>query len=277
MKDYKVKKKSEIKKEVNRDIKEVKESEKAIDSVVKDCLKISELYKEIKDSPMTKDAVVATGKVMYNASKKGTDKFNEKGTKLEAKQKNLGGLEKILSKQGEVAKTNASKIRDTKDRIKNPGARTAMAKAENISLEDTRFADTERKKAEQCRKNSEQRHQAQKNKIKGIYFPGSDGYLAKRSTAQKIDEAIGKVQNEGKQGVEKDDLEDRIIPEEKQGHEFCEPVKEIFGEFQDEIERLKKSGSPPQDTKPHKPQQQDNKNNPAYGTPLGNEYKQDKS
>jgi len=269
MSDYKVKKKREIKEEVDKDVKEVKKSEKTIDSVVEDCLKISDLYKEIKDSPMTKDAAVATGKVMHNSFKKGTDEFDEKGAKLEAKQKKLGGLEKMLNKQTEVAKTNAKKIKDTKDRVKTPGARTAMAKAENISLEDTRFTDTERKKAEQCRKKSEQRHQAQKNKIKGIYFAGSDGYLAKGRATQKIDEAINKVQKEGK----KDDLEGQIIPEEKQGHEFCEPVKQIFGEFQDEIERLKKSGLPPQNTKPSTAEQQDNQSNPAYGPPLGKQYK----
>jgi len=280
MTDYKPKSRKEIKTEVDKEVKKINDKEKSIDSVVKDCEKVSKLSMEIKDSPMTKDAAIATGMVMHDTYKKTTDEFKKQDAGLEAEQKNLEGLVKELYERTRSAQENAEKIKHVKDSIATPSAQTALSKAESISRQDAQLTDSERRRAEKCRNNSEQILHAQRNKVNGIYFPSFDNYLAietGRQTAREVKDAIDAVKNEGKQEVKNEDLEGQIVSEEKQGHEFCKPVKEMIGNYKAEIEQLKGAKLPPQDTKPHMPQQQDNKNNPAYGPPLGNEYKRDKS
>ena len=44
MTDYKPKSRKEIKTEVDKEVKKINDKEKSIDSVVKDCEKVSELY-----------------------------------------------------------------------------------------------------------------------------------------------------------------------------------------------------------------------------------------
>ena len=281
MTDYKPKSKKDIKADVNKEVEKIKDKEKSIDSVVKDCEKVSELSMEIKDSPtMTKDAAVLTGLAMHEAYKKTTNEFEKQDAGLETEQKNLGDLVKELYERTRSAQENAGKIKHVKDSIGTHGARTALGKAESISQQDAQLTDSEGRKAEKCRNDSRQTLHTQRNKVNRIYFPGVDNYLANeagRQAAREVKAAIDRAKSDNQQAVKKDDLEGQIISEEKQSHDFCKPVKEMMGNYKDQIEQLKGAKPSHQEAKPDAVEQQENQNNPAYGPPLGKLYKRNES
>ncbi len=279
MSKYKPEKKSKLEKKVKDIDRRAKDHIKPMKRIAKkEARAITDASKKI----ISAGTIESEKEIKQNFQQAGREvgkEYGRKGKDLEAIVKNEGGkLENELRQRGRYSKLNYKELTKAMGNIKETSAaRNKMNNGRHTAQKDTYTLDSLRDHITRLRKRTSQESQDLEKDLKkmGIYVSADSAksYL----TAHAVNEAVEAVKKNGKRKTEDGPLEGQIIPEEKQGHEFCEPVKEIFGEYQDEIERLKKSGSPPQDTKPHKPQQQNNQNNPAYGSPLGNEYKRDKS
>jgi len=169
MREYKAKSKGEIKREVNGSRRDINDIHSHIDDVIKDSVRMSDLYKKIlTENPTTKDGETEINKTRYKVFKTIGEKHKEYETGLEPKRKGLGGLTKELYNRTENSKVNAQKANEVARYISIPSAKDAMHRVEKTSLSDARFTDDNRKQAQKSRMESKIRTQKQIHELAQI-------------------------------------------------------------------------------------------------------------
>ena len=285
MREYKPKSKGEIKTEVNRHIRDVGDYTKRGHDAAKDIGRISNLYKQIRDSRITLDGKLQIDKAMQDASGTAGKHCEKVSHDLEARVKDAYQTVSGLRARTKDAKANAEKAGKVAREITTSDARTDMAKAEGAARKDAQFTNTEYKRLEERIEHSKESTRAQRGML---YNPLSQ--VPDYQMEHEVGRAVQEVRNEGSVNQEqhpasdnkkrtgsKDETEiEKAIENKKDGgkSERIRKLKKALADAEMKKERLMRGQR--RRTKPHTVEQQDNQNKPAYDPPLGDIYKQDK-
>ena len=280
MRDYKPKSKDKIKTEVKKHLRDVKDSKKSIDDVVEDAEKISKLYKQLRDTRVTIDSAIEIDKSMQDVFKT-VRKYNDKlQGNLETKLKDTSKTAADLDARTKDAEKNAKKVRRTSRKITTSGARADMSKAENAARKDAQFTNTERKHLEDCIKNTKATQQIQRGAIYKLLSPVPN-YQMESEIGRAIQQQKGEHQEKSGQSVPadgEDSIEIEKAVSSQKGKSKSEQIKNLEQALSDaELQKERMMGGIGERRKRLQPEQQDNNNKPGYKSPLGDEYKRDKS
>ncbi len=281
MREYKPKSKGEIKTEVNRHIRDVGDYTKRGHDAAKDIGRISNLYKQIRDSRITLDGKLQIDKAMQDASGTAGKHCEKVSHDLEARVKDAYQTVSGLRAWTKDAKANAEKAGKVAREITTSDARTDMAKAEGAARKDAQFINTEYKRLEERIKHSKESTPAQRGMLYNPLSPVPDYQME-----FEVGRAVQEVRNEGSVNQEQHPASDNESQTDEDKSEIEKAVESQKDGGKSEIKKLKKAPAhselerllmegriPP---KPRTVEQQDNQNKSAYGYPLGKLNKKEK-